>query len=89
MPGAWPPGRIRPSYASGSTSAHASGVRELLVGLQLGVEGLRLRGRAELAEDHAVEQARIGRRRGAAALGGEAHLVAGVASAGATAPPPR
>ena len=50
---------------------------ELLAALHLRVEGLWFGGRAELPEDHAVEQPRVGRRCGAAALGGEPYAMAG------------
>ena len=49
---------------------------ELLVRLHLRVERPCFCGRAELPEDHAVEQALIGGGRGAAVLGRESHDVA-------------
>src|SRR5205085_9102148 len=48
---------------------------ELLAALHLRVEDLWFSGRAELPEDHAVEQPRVGRGRGAAALGGEPYAM--------------
>ena len=50
---------------------------ELRVGLQLRVELLWFSGRAELPEDHAVEQPRVGGRRGATVLRRESNDMAG------------
>ena len=75
-PGACPPGRIRPSNSSGLDVGPRERRAELLVGLHLRVERLGFGGRAELSEDHAVEQALVGRGRGAAVLGRESHDVA-------------
>jgi hypothetical protein len=49
---------------------------ELLIGLQLCIERLWFGRRAELSEDHAVEQPLVGARRDGAALGCEPHHVA-------------
>ena len=71
MPGAWPPGRTRPSNSLGSMSDHAIGSRNSGVASSSRVERLGLVRGTELAEDHAGEQPRVGRGRRAGSLGRE------------------